>query len=1022
MKKVIILLIILITILIAPSTFSEDTQIDSIVLETIQKDDVGVIIELGEPLEELSLFEKTQATDVELDHLTGNLYVAKVNEEELQDLLEDPNVVSIKEDEIFTLNLADSVPLIGASNTHAKQINGINLTGAGQTVCIIDSGINATHTSLQGRVINQHCFCDVTDLGSGGCCPDNTNEDTSAIDDHGHGTHVAGIVGANGTDKLGVAPGVNLISVKVTNSSGSAFFSDITEGVELCVSNATAYNISAITISLGGGSFSSHCDSSYTSLAAQIDAAYDANVLVTISTGNDGSSSSISSPACIRNAIAVSSTTDADAVSAFSNRNSIADIMAPGSSIVSTRYTGGTETRSGTSMATPHVAGAIALLQQYKQDFEGRSLTSDEVNQTITTNGTSIDDTSASGELFTRLNLTLSLIALDGQNPGIGEHNTSENNNYIYNNITFIANASDLHLETVWLEANWTGSYQNYTMSQDHGDKFNFSIGNDTLTGGQTFQWRIHSNDSKGNENVTGFSETTFLTGAPIITVLGPADDKMTNNAFVLFNFSATDEVNVTFECDLYLNNVLNQTNDSTLNNSVTNFNVTLIDSEYSWFFSCTDGDGLNSNSTARTITIDSTKPGFSGESFRTPIELGDTQSYSLNISDSHTSYANFSYLGSNYSMSNSSGNFSYSFITTQNGTNSFVTYAKDAALNINNTNNTFTVNDSITGPRIINLQYSSSLATGATQTITAYIVNAQPISSASSTVATSVADMSNNTYYNFTRTFTTSDCGTISFSITANDTNGDSTTNSSSFTVTGCTTSGTSGGAGGGGGGGGGGASSPALAPILEEEDGNGAVIEFIPSASPTEPIAIIVDEAGLAVSSIVIELNNEVTDIEVSVETLETKPVEIAEPDRQVYEYISIEANGLNSNDINSADINFRVETSWIEENNIDQESVTLLRYNEGWQELETQFISKSDQTFLYESKTPGFSTFAIVGDEIIEETKEESSIKEVFKSKGFKIFSIIFAIVAILVLIFTILELRKHKKQTKSNNPNA
>jgi subtilisin family serine protease len=262
MGKRVVLFILLALVLVLQPGYSEEKDVAIEVLEVVDhQEETAILVTLDTPPEDLGTVESFLATDVELEHLEGDVYTAKVDSDDLDSLLKDPNVLEIKEDHIFQIFLADSVPLINASYVHAFSNSSINITGLDQTICVIDSGVNETHPGLAGRVVREKCFCDVTDLGSGGCCSDNTNEANDAADDHSHGTHVAGIAAGNGSGLLGVAPEASVVAVKVTNKSGSALFSDITEAVEFCRLNATKYNISVITMSLGGGSHTSTCDS-----------------------------------------------------------------------------------------------------------------------------------------------------------------------------------------------------------------------------------------------------------------------------------------------------------------------------------------------------------------------------------------------------------------------------------------------------------------------------------------------------------------------------------------------------------------------------------------------------------------------------------------------------------------------------------------------------------------------------------------------------------------------------------------
>ncbi len=144
----------------------------------------------------------------------------EVSEKEFQELQKDSTIKSIELIPKKKIFLQDSVILINASTTWPKQISGINLTGAGQTACILDTGANFSHPDLVGKN-----FTYTID-----CVNENCIANSSISDDHGHGTHVAGIVAANGNIK-GVAPEANLIAVKVCNSAGSCSDDDVRAGV-----------------------------------------------------------------------------------------------------------------------------------------------------------------------------------------------------------------------------------------------------------------------------------------------------------------------------------------------------------------------------------------------------------------------------------------------------------------------------------------------------------------------------------------------------------------------------------------------------------------------------------------------------------------------------------------------------------------------------------------------------------------------------------------------------------------------
>ena len=182
---------------------------------------------------------------------------------------------------------------------------------------------------------------------------DFVQNDTDPSDLHGHGTHVAGIVAAirNSTGVAGVAPGVGIIPVRVLDANGSGLISSVIAGIGFALESKA----NVINLSLG-------TTTDVPALKNAITQATLSGVLVVAAAGNSGLSNAVSYPAAYPDVLAVASTTRSNAVSSFSSRGSYVDIAAPGSSILSTYNNGSYVYMSGTSMASPHVAGAAALL------------------------------------------------------------------------------------------------------------------------------------------------------------------------------------------------------------------------------------------------------------------------------------------------------------------------------------------------------------------------------------------------------------------------------------------------------------------------------------------------------------------------------------------------------------------------------------------------------------------------------------------------------------------------------------
>ncbi|MBS3094865.1 S8 family serine peptidase [Candidatus Pacearchaeota archaeon] len=546
-------------------------------------------------------------------HRFDNKISLEVSEKELAELQQNGNIKKISLVPEKKILLQTSTILINATTTWTKQVNSVNLTGTGQTACILDTGTNFTHPDLVGK--NLTC---VIDCNTGVSCIENC----SVGDDHGHGTHVAGIIAGSGGIN-GVAPNASLISIKVCNSAGSCPDDDIRAGIDWCVSNYSIYNISVISISLGSDTlYTSFCDNEIdaVTITPGINNAIAKNISVVVAAGNDGSTTSISSPACVQNATAVGSIQKDDSTINY-NRNSLVNLLAPGVSINSTlgkcllgcTCSGNYMTCSGTSMATPHVSGAILLLSQFEKLQNNKVLTPSQVKTNLKNYGKNISDTSGSGLNFTRIDILTTLIYLDEKAPSVNL--TSPSSGFSQDrNLSFLCNATD-HLQTknltliIW---NSTSSAINQTTDLST-TAFTSLQKNITLDYG-TYSWNCLSSDVKGN---SAFASSNFsLTVGGVLTSLNmPANNFYSNQNQTNFNCSAqsqTSLTNVTFSLWNSTNNlVYNLTkNFSGLSNeSIFNYNFTS-EQNYSWNCLAFNNQTNSSfSSTNRSFVFDVTKP-----------------------------------------------------------------------------------------------------------------------------------------------------------------------------------------------------------------------------------------------------------------------------------------------------------------------------------------------------------------------------------------------------------------------------
>ncbi|MEM8828686.1 MAG: S8 family serine peptidase [Cyanobacteria bacterium P01_G01_bin.19] len=296
-----------------------------------------------------------------------------------------------------------------------------NIDGSSFSVAVIDTGIDTTHPLLAPNYVAGYDFFD---------------NDSDPSDPDGHGTHVAGTIGAV-DETIGVAPGVGLIGLRVLGDNGGSL-SEVEDALEWVYDNRETYNITAVNLSLGLGFFTLGEGLQGDILSDDIQRLEDAGVTIVGAAGNDyfvnsGTSNqeNLAFPA-ISSTLAVGAvwqdgtesniswqngsidyTTGADRITSFSQRLDAPNVVfAPGAFITSTVPGSGVGFFGGTSQATPHVAGSVALLQQASLEFNGRLLTSEEVREILLTTGDIVvdgddedDNIANTGNSYVRVNI-----------------------------------------------------------------------------------------------------------------------------------------------------------------------------------------------------------------------------------------------------------------------------------------------------------------------------------------------------------------------------------------------------------------------------------------------------------------------------------------------------------------------------------------------------------------------------------------------------------------------------------------
>ncbi|MFB4167197.1 S8 family serine peptidase [Virgibacillus sp. JSM 102003] len=329
-------------------------------MESTEKD---VIIGYENTIGKQLIFEKSSHVDYEFHHISA--VAVSIDQSDLDILKKNSNISYIEK----------NVPIkLSKDSQNIEEVTQINLAETERWNIESTSGLSAWEEGFTGKEVN----IAVIDTGisphpdlkvSGGFSTVDSIQEWT--DDNGHGTHVAGIIGSerNDTGTVGIAPDANLFAVKALDKNGEGTLADLIEGIEWSIQN----NMDIINLSLG-------TDDNSSALQDVINKAYKAGILIVAASGNGGTNNSVNYPAKYENVIGVSAVNEQFNITSFSSTGPEVEFSAPGVNIVSTYLNESYGKAHGTSQASPHVTGILALLKKKKPELNSTELRNELIN------------------------------------------------------------------------------------------------------------------------------------------------------------------------------------------------------------------------------------------------------------------------------------------------------------------------------------------------------------------------------------------------------------------------------------------------------------------------------------------------------------------------------------------------------------------------------------------------------------------------------------------------------------------